>query len=117
MSKQRKRHTPEQIVRKLDQADRLVGEGKTVTDVCRELEVADQTYYRWRNQYDGMKAHDAKRLKELKQLQLCGHYNHQQATLWFRTASPRPVGARLSAEPVTSTVVTGSMGCAFGVCQ
>lgn len=66
MSRQRKRHTPEQIVRKLGHADRLLGEGKTVADVCRELEVAEQTYYRWRNQYGGMKADDAKRLKELE---------------------------------------------------
>lgn len=66
MSTQRKRHTPEQIVRKLGQADRLLAEGKTVADVCRELEVAEQTYYRWRNQYGGMKADDAKRLKELE---------------------------------------------------
>ena len=66
MSTQRKCHTPEQIVRKLGQADRLLGEGKTVADVCRELEVAEQTYYRWRNQYGGMKADDAKRLKELE---------------------------------------------------
>ena len=66
MSKQRKRHTPEQIVWKLGQADRLLGEGNTVTDVCRELGVTEQTYYRWRNQYGGMKADDAKRLKELE---------------------------------------------------
>src|SRR5699024_11302670 len=66
MSTQRKRHTPEQIVQKLGQADRLLAEGKTVADVCRELEVAEQSYYRWRNQYGGMKADDAKRLKELE---------------------------------------------------
>ena len=66
MSKQRKRHTTEQIVRKLGQADRLLGEGNTVSDVCRELGVTEQTYYRWRNQYGGMKADDAKRLKELE---------------------------------------------------
>ena len=57
---------PEQIVRKLGQADRLLGEGNTVADACRELGVTEQTYYRWRNQYGGMKADDAKRLKELE---------------------------------------------------
>ena len=66
MSNQRKGHTPEQIVRKLGRADRPLAEGKTVADVCRELEVAEQTYYQWRNQYGGMKADDAKRLKELE---------------------------------------------------
>jgi putative transposase len=58
----RKRHSPEQVVRKLAQADRMLGEGKDVADVCRELQIAEQTYYRWRNQFGGLKADDAKRL-------------------------------------------------------
>ena len=62
----RKRHSPEQVVRKLTQADRLLGEGKEVADVCRELQVSEQTYYRWRNQFGGLKADDAKKLKELE---------------------------------------------------
>ena len=62
----RKKHTPEQDVRKLATADRMLNEGKGVADVCRELQVSEQTYYRWRNQFGGMKADDAKRLKELE---------------------------------------------------
>ena len=62
----RKRHSPEQIVRKLMSADRLLAEGKDVGDVCRELQVSEQTYYRWRNQFGGLKADDAKRLKDLE---------------------------------------------------
>src|SRR4249919_3652031 len=62
----RKRHTPEQVVRKLTQADRLLAGGKDVADVCRELQVSEQTYYRWRNQFGGLKADDAKRLKDLE---------------------------------------------------
>jgi putative transposase len=62
----RKRHSPERVVRKLATADRLLAEGKDVADVCRELAVAEQTYYRWRNQFGGLKADDAKRLKELE---------------------------------------------------
>jgi putative transposase len=62
----RKRHTPEQVVRKLTQADRMLGEGKDVADVCRELRISQQTYFRWRNQFGGLKADDAKRLKELE---------------------------------------------------
>jgi len=62
----RKRHTPEQVVRKLTQADRLLADGKDVADVCRELQVSEQTYYLWRNQFGGLKADDAKRLKDLE---------------------------------------------------
>ena len=62
----RRRHTPEQVVRKLRFADALLAEGKDVAEVARALEVSEQTYHRWRNQYGGMKADDAKRLKELE---------------------------------------------------
>jgi len=62
----RRRHTPEQIIRKLREADRLLAEGAAVDDVARHLEVSEQTYHRWRNQFGGMKADDAKRLKELE---------------------------------------------------
>ncbi len=62
----RRRHAPEQIVRKLRVADALLAEGKDVAEVARALEVSEQTYHRWRNQYGGMKADDAKRLKELE---------------------------------------------------
>ena len=62
----RRRHTPEQIIRKLREADRLLGEGRTVPEVAKALEVSEATYHRWRNQYGGMKADDAKRLKELE---------------------------------------------------
>ena len=61
----RRHHTPEQILRKLREADRLLGEDVSLMEVCKHLEVTEQTYYRWRNQYGGMKADDAKRLKEL----------------------------------------------------
>jgi len=53
-------------VRKLATADRMLGEGKDVADVCRELAISEQTYYRWRNQFGGLKADDAKRLKDLE---------------------------------------------------
>jgi putative transposase len=62
----RKRHSPEQVVRKLATADRMLGEGKDVADVCRELAISEQTFYRWRNQFGGLKADDAKRLKDLE---------------------------------------------------
>jgi putative transposase len=62
----RRRHTPEQVIRKLREADRLLGEGKSIADACRHLEVSEQTFHRWRAQYGGMKANEAKRLKELE---------------------------------------------------
>jgi transposase-like protein len=62
----RRRHTPEQVVRKLREADRMLGEGKTIPEVARHLEISENTYHRWRNQYGGMKADDVKRLKELE---------------------------------------------------
>ncbi len=62
----RRRHTPEQVVRKLREADRLLGEGMELPEVVKQLEVSEQTYYRWRNQFGGMKADDVKRLKELE---------------------------------------------------
>ena len=62
----RRRHTPEQIVCKLREADRLLGEGSVIADVARHLEVSEQTFHRWRNQYGGFKADDVKRLKSLE---------------------------------------------------
>jgi transposase-like protein len=62
----RRRHTPEQIIRKLREADRMLAEGAQVAEVARALEVTEATYHRWRNQYGGMKADDAKRLRELE---------------------------------------------------
>ena len=49
----RKKHTPEQVERKLATADRMLNEGEDVADVCRELQVSELTYYRWRNQFGG----------------------------------------------------------------
>jgi putative transposase len=62
----RKSHSLEQVVRKLATADRMLGEGKDVADVCRELAISEQPSYRWRNQFGGLKADDAKRLKDLE---------------------------------------------------
>ena len=62
----RRRHTPEQVVRKLREADRLLGEGRELAEVVKALEISEATYHRWRAQFGGMKADDVKRLKELE---------------------------------------------------
>jgi transposase len=62
----RRRHTPEQIVRKLREADRLLAEGADVPAVCRHLEISVPTYQRWRAQYKAMRPEDVVRLKELE---------------------------------------------------
>ena len=61
-----KRHTAEQIIRKLREAETMLATGKSVGDVIQSLGVSEQTYYRWKQQYGGMKAEEAKRLKELE---------------------------------------------------
>ena len=61
-----RRHTPEQIIRKLREAERLAGEGATTAEAAKQIEVSEQTLHRWRHQYGGMKADGAKRLKELE---------------------------------------------------
>jgi transposase-like protein len=61
-----RRHSPEQIIAKLREADALLCNGATIGQVCQKLEVSEQTFHRWRNQYGGMKANEAKRLKELE---------------------------------------------------
>jgi putative transposase len=62
----RRHHSPEQIIRKLREAERMLGEGKQVPEVAKELGISEATFHRWRNQYRGMKADDVKRLKELE---------------------------------------------------
>jgi transposase-like protein len=63
----RKRHSPEQIVGKLRDADAMLAAGATIAQVCQKLEIGEATFHRWREQYGGMKASEAKRLKELEQ--------------------------------------------------
>jgi putative transposase len=62
----RRQHTPEQIIRKLAEGEKLLGEGRPIEEVARHLEITESTWHRWRNQYGGMKADDAKELRELR---------------------------------------------------
>ncbi len=62
----RRRHTPDQIIRKLAEGNKLLGAGPELDEVSRHLQIAESTWHRWVAQYGGMKANDAKRLKELE---------------------------------------------------
>ena len=62
----RKRYTPEQILGMLREAEVLLSQGRTTGEVCRQLGISEQSYYRWRREYGGLKVDQAKRLKELE---------------------------------------------------
>jgi putative transposase len=63
----KKRHSPEQIIGKLRDADGMLAAGKTIGQACQCLAISEQTFHRWRAQYGGMKAEEAKRLKHLEE--------------------------------------------------
>ena len=63
----RKKYTPEQIIGKLREAEVALAQGQTAAQVCRPLGIAEQTFYRWRREYGGLKVEQAKRLKALEQ--------------------------------------------------
>lgn len=65
-SNKRRRHSPEQIIRKLAEGNKLLAGGQNLDEVCRHLVIAESTWHRWLAQYGGLKANDAKRLKELE---------------------------------------------------
>ena len=62
-----KRHSPEQIITKLREAEVELAKGQTVPQVCRKLGITEQTYYRWRKEYGGLRLDQARRFKELEQ--------------------------------------------------
>ena len=62
----KKKHSGPQIVAKLRQADILIGQGKTIPEVCKELDVTDATYYRWRQKYGGMSPDMVKQLRAVQ---------------------------------------------------
>ena len=62
----RKRYTAEQIISKLREAEVVLAKGQTTSQVCKKLEITENTYYRWRREYGGLRIDQAKRLKELE---------------------------------------------------
>ena len=62
----RQRFTPEQIIAKLREADVLVGRGSTAIEACRQIGISEQTLYRWRKEYGGLKTDQARRMKDLE---------------------------------------------------
>lgn len=71
--KRRRRHTPEQIVRKLRDADAMLNAGKDLAVVLQTLEISEATYHRWRAQFGGMKAEEAKRPTAKRAVPSVGH--------------------------------------------
>ena len=63
----KKRYTPEEIIQHLRTVELETGKGLTVLDTCRKLGITEQTYYRWKNEYGGLRVDQAKRLKALEQ--------------------------------------------------
>jgi transposase-like protein len=63
----KKRFTAEQIISKLREAEVLQSSGLSIVEICRQLEIKEQTYYKWRKEYGGMRIDQAKRLKEVEQ--------------------------------------------------
>ncbi len=63
----RKKHSVEQIIHKLREAEVLLSQGKVVAEACRSLGITEQTYYRWRKEYGGLRMEQARRLKQLEQ--------------------------------------------------
>src|SRR6202044_3723512 len=100
----RKPHSPEQIVRKLTAADRLLAEGKDTAAVCRELGVSEATYHRWRNQFGGLKAEDTKRLKDLERENAPLKQLSADAT---QTSLADPVGPRCGVAGLASPLRQG----------
>jgi len=62
----RKKHTPDQVVKLLRQIEVAVANGKTTSQACKDAEITEQTYYRWRKEYGGLQVDQARRLKELE---------------------------------------------------
>ena len=90
----RTRHTAEQIIRKLKTAEQLLAQGKTVADVCRALEVSQSTDHRWRQQYGGMQAEEAKWLTQMEKdnarlNKLLAEAELEKATLWPQASAKR----------------------------
>ena len=104
----RRRHTPEQIVRKLREVERLLGEGQTIAEAAKQVEISEQTYHRWRNQYGGMKADDARRLRELER------ENARLKRILAAGATGLPPMSRSSPSEVSSALAGGPSAAAAG---
>jgi transposase-like protein len=62
----KRKYTSEEVIHKLREADVVLGQGRSIAQACKQIGVTDQTYYRWRKAYGGLKVDQAKRLKELE---------------------------------------------------
>jgi putative transposase len=101
MASRRRRHTPEQIIRKLREGEKQLEQGVGLPEVLKHLEITEATWYRWRNQYGGMKSEDAKRLKELER-KTPGSRRWSLSRRWTATCSRSSTGETGEPRPQTS---------------
>src|SRR3954469_15065361 len=92
------RHSPEQIIRKLREADAELAKGAAIPEICKALGIAENTYYRWRNQFGGIKADAMKRLKESER-RTPGSRPWSPNWPWTRRSSRRPPGETREPDP------------------
>ncbi len=87
-----RKHKPEEIIGKLREAEIVLAQGGTVADACRHIGVTEQSYYRWRKEYGGLKMDQARRMKELEKenARLRRHYNtvRPHSSLGYRPPAP-----------------------------
>ena len=102
----RRRHTPDQIIRKLAEGEKLLGQGQDLEEVARHLEITESTWHRWRNQYGGMKANDAKRLKELQRAERAPQAHRRRPDARQRHAEGVEPGKLLTPDRRRRAVVT-----------
>ena len=79
----KKGYTPEQIIGKLREAEILLSQGSSIAEASKKIGVTEQTYYRWRKEYGGMRIEQAKRLKELEKERMPVSRSSSQTCLWI----------------------------------
>ena len=112
-----RRHKPEDIIGKLREAEIMLAQGSTVADVCRRIGVTEQSYYRWRKEYGGLKLDQARRMKELEK----ENARLRRAPVAVSTASngsaaARPPSFKINSESLVSATTSPETGSTQSTC-